>query len=640
MIKYNESTINDWFLSTDNIIKVYRNNAVCYYKVITSGGTSGQTPCFAVVDNISQYQETEFEDVFNKADGKWYKLNNLDEYEEYGVYGSGRNVTTYEGKLTIDDGYEYMYSGGSWINVGEVSGSTATLPDIPFVLNYNAKNYDAATHSIPMTSGQLNDTDAVAYNNPNNIVDHSADGYITVSNSSMRIRKQGQDISLFNRSSNSTSSDLTIVCKAKTTSGENIITNRDDNYNWMYRLKTSGNLRFHGTSETSSIAWNISNPDIMSVRTYYDSGTKLKYNNWTQNTSTTPTSFTYGSTNGDSSSAGALFVGYGWNLANEQWSGDFYWVYMAQANLTDAQIQEVIDYNEGGGGQSEYPLYYDEIADPPNNLSFSSMTEAEEYECPWVGMRVTIDGDRYVFSGDSTSGYEWVEITSPIPPEYQELKYFTVPREYRTKTSSNLFSVPVDLQVNYKYVFDFTPVNFWGISYYGVILGGNDADTNFNDLGLFKLDNGWGNSRFMASLLNYQLGRTKFSLYPYIIEDARTVISMHMNDYVANNGATISIESNGVEVFTGSSTTKASSSYNPTIGIRNVPLLDMGTSGNNVYTANLKFHNFAVKTSSDTLVYDYRPVERLSDGQVGVFDTVNQIFYPLQGYTVTKGEPV
>ena len=414
MIYYNSNIINDWNFGDDNIIKVYKHGAVCYYK-ITSGDTPTpvQEPCFAVVDNISQYSDTEFEDVFNKAEGKWYKLNNLNEYEEYGVYGSGRTITYYEGKLTVDNDYEYQYSGGSWVNLGEVSGGTATLPDIPFVLNYNAKNYNATTHSIPMTSGQLNDTDAVAYNNPNNIVDHSADGYITVSNSSMRIRKQGQDISLFNRSSNSTSSNLTIVCKAKTTSGENIITNRDSNYNWMYRLKTSGQLRFHGRSETGSIAWNTSNPDIMSVRTYYSSGTKLVYNNWTQNTSTSPTSFTYGSTNNDSGTAGALFVGYGWTNSSEQWSGDFYWVYMAQANLTDAQIQEVIDYNEGGGGEPVYPLEYVVREDPPDNVTFTSMTEAQSYECPWWGMTGIIDNTDYLFcdSNEWLTKYSYQEVS-------------------------------------------------------------------------------------------------------------------------------------------------------------------------------------------------------------------------------------
>lgn len=403
MIKFNNSNINDWNFDDSNIIKVYHNGAVCYYK-ITSGDTPTpvQEPCFAVVDDISQYSDTEFEDVFNKADEKWYKLNNLNQYEQYGIYGSGRTITYYEGKLTIDGDYEYMYSGSSWVNVGEVSGSTATLPNVPFVLNYNAQNYDATTHTISMTRGQLNDTDAVAYNNPSNIVDHSADGYITISNSSMRIRKQNQDISLFNRTNTATGASITIVCKAKSTSGKNIITNRDGNYNWMYRLKTSGILRFHGTSETGSISWNTSNPDIMSVRTYYDSGTKLYYNNWTQNTSTSPISFTYGSTNSDSSNAGALFVGYSWSNTSEQWSGDFYWVYMSQNTLTDDQVQQVINYNEGGG-QTEYPVYYDELQDPPDNLVFSSMVEAESYECPWVGMRATIAGSAYTFN----ENYEW-----------------------------------------------------------------------------------------------------------------------------------------------------------------------------------------------------------------------------------------
>lgn len=39
MIKYNNSNINDWNFGEDNIIKVYRNNAVCYQKM-----TSGTTP--------------------------------------------------------------------------------------------------------------------------------------------------------------------------------------------------------------------------------------------------------------------------------------------------------------------------------------------------------------------------------------------------------------------------------------------------------------------------------------------------------------------------------------------------------------------------------------------------------------------
>ena len=625
MIKYNLNTINGWNFGEDNIIKVYRNNAVCYYKIVSSGGTSGQTPCFAVVDDITQYQETEFVDVYDKATEKWYKLNNLNQYEEYGVYGSGRNITYYEGKLTVDDGYEYIYSGGSWVNVGEVSGSTATLPDVPFTVNYNAKNYDSSTKTLLKTEGQLANVDAVVTAGTPTV----SDDYLTIA-SNTRATISGYQ-TYFNRDNNNP--NLTIISK-QNTNGNNchMFANRDSNYNWMYRCY-SNKLTLHGSSETGQLAV-TTQPVIESVR--INSNRQYQYNNYTNDTTSSGNSFNYGSTN---SGKFAIFAGYG-TSSGEWFVGDFYWVYMSQNTLTDEQVQQVIAYNEGGGGQPEYPLYYDEMQDPPNNLSFSSMTEAEEYECPWVGMKATIDGVNYVFSGDSQSGYEWVEIISPIPSEYNELEYIEVPRVSRTTTSANLFAVPVDLQAYHKYVLDFTPVNFWDTSYYGVMLGGNNADTNFHDLGIFKLDNGWGTGKMIVSCLNYQLGRTKFDISPYIIQNTRTVISMHMNGYVANNGASISIESNGVEVFTGSSTTKANSSYNPTIGIRNVPLLDMGSSGNNTYTANLKFHNFAVMTSSDELVYNYLPVERISDGQAGLFETVNQVFYPLLGYTVTKGDPV
>ena len=70
MIKYNSNNINDWDFGTSNIVKVYHNNAVCYYKVVA--GETAQTPCYAVVDDITQYQDTEFENIYNKADKAHY----------------------------------------------------------------------------------------------------------------------------------------------------------------------------------------------------------------------------------------------------------------------------------------------------------------------------------------------------------------------------------------------------------------------------------------------------------------------------------------------------------------------------------------------------------------------------------------
>ena len=134
MILYSGQTINEWYNGQTNIIKVYRDDAVCYYKISGTQPTA-QTPCFAVVVDITQYASTEFEDVFNEADGKWYKLNNLNEYEEYGIYGSGRTVC--ESLPILPSGYtevEYIertsaYNG--YIPLGETF-TDGTVIDIDF----------------------------------------------------------------------------------------------------------------------------------------------------------------------------------------------------------------------------------------------------------------------------------------------------------------------------------------------------------------------------------------------------------------------------------------------------------------------------------------------------------------------------
>ena len=366
--------------------------------------TGGYKVCYAVVDDITQYSETEYEDVYDKATEKWFKLNNLNQYEQYGIYGSGRNVTTYNGKLTIDDGYEYEWNGSSWVNLGEVTGSTATLPDVPFTLNYNAKNYDASTHTIPYTEGALNAIDAVITGTTANIIDHHEDGYIQLTGSyNTNIRAL---VGTTNFSRSSSNPNITIVCKAYTPGSStegNILSNRNESYNWMYRHKST-QLRFHGQSEQGSIAVSNTEPNTCSVR--IDSSSLLRYNNWTQNTTSTYSNFNYGS----SSNGGALFSGY-YSSSGEYWKGVFYWIYMSLNTLTDEQVQQVIDYNEGGGGQSEYPKYYSEKSEPLDNLTFNTLAEAQAYaeaNCVYDGMHATIDDDRYYFDSSDENG--WVKI--------------------------------------------------------------------------------------------------------------------------------------------------------------------------------------------------------------------------------------
>lgn len=313
-------------------------------------------------------------------------------------------VTTYEGKLTIDDGYEYQYTNGAWVNVGEVSGGTTPLPDVPFTVNINAKQYDSTTKTFAKTQGQLADTDVTI--TTGTVTPH--DDYVTVTGSTKGVIS-GYD-NYFNRDSNNP--NFTIISKHRTADNSNIhlFANRNSDYNWMYRPAAS-KLVFHGSSQINGVSV-TTQPVIGSVRV--DSSRNLIFNNYTDNTTTAFTNFSYGGTN---SGGVALFAGYV-GSGKEYFNGDFYWIYVSQNTLTDAQVQQVINYNEGGGS-SEYPIYYDEKADPLDNLTFNTLAEAEAYayaNCVYDGMTATIAGEKYVF--DSTNGWT-------IVPEYYKVEDVT-----------------------------------------------------------------------------------------------------------------------------------------------------------------------------------------------------------------------
>ena len=87
---------------------------------------SRQRATFAVTDDITQYTSTEFVDVFDRATGKWYKLNNLNQFEPYGVYGNSPDGTKYVGKLIVYNGNEYEWTGSDWRYIGQVEGEDPT----------------------------------------------------------------------------------------------------------------------------------------------------------------------------------------------------------------------------------------------------------------------------------------------------------------------------------------------------------------------------------------------------------------------------------------------------------------------------------------------------------------------------------
>lgn len=617
MIKFNSNTINDWYFNSSDIIKVYRNGAVCYYK-LDSSSPSGQTPCFAVVDDITQYFDTEFEDVFNNADGKWYKLNNLDNYEEYGVYGSGRAITYYDGKLTVDDGYEYQYSGGSWVNVGEVSGSTATLPNVPFVLNYNAKNYDSTTYSIPQTNGQTKEVDAICNYNPSKIVDHSEDGYISVTGDT-RLAISGGTTPMY-RENTETGCTMTIVSKARTTYNYSILTCRGaggtSQMNWMWRYPSNG-IFLHGSSSYNSVTYQTSttaSPITASIRVTWDGGVKQQINDWTNNGSYSG-NFGYGSheyVNND----GSLFCDY-LTTNGEFWYGDFYWVYMSHNTLTDEQIQQVIDYNESNG-EAEFPIYYAEMQDPPNNLTFSSMTEAEEYECPWVGMNAAIDGDRYIFSGDSQSGYEWVYNPSRLPVGYTEVEYIASISGQTTPTSTTKNNLAY-IDINY-----YPTENTRTVADMQII----QASMNPRYFGSGR----WNGLGYIVSQ-EWTIGESRVRIYCKFGESSgwiqtNYVPNMERHVYDHNNNGKLLIDD--VEIVTLPTTSF-------TCNVSMVIFCD-GTASLNE-TAFARLYSFKVYESG-TLVRDLVPCINPSN-VAGVYDIVNDVFYgSANGNSLIAGDPI
>ena len=127
MIKYSGNTINDWFYASDNIIKVYKNNAVCYYKISTSSPTP-PTPTYEWV---------------SYSEGDTIPYNNV----KYGIRIPTQvfyDVFEFEGEFLIefDDGatvepdgclFYFSYDGTMTF---EIEGQSITLDYDPEVDDY------------------------------------------------------------------------------------------------------------------------------------------------------------------------------------------------------------------------------------------------------------------------------------------------------------------------------------------------------------------------------------------------------------------------------------------------------------------------------------------------------------------------
>lgn len=344
--------------------------------------------CYDVTSDIQSYTSTTYLDVYDSTAEKWYKLNNLNQYEEYGVYGEGKNITTYQGKLTIDSDHEWQWSGSSWVDLGEVSGATGSLPAVSFSVNYNARDYDETTSSLTMTADQNVEYSPVLSGDPVTV----NDGYITIDGDTQS-SIPSEWVNYLNRTSYE--SNLTIVCKARASNYDQsaiIFVGRDDFMpNWGYNQNEDNATIYGGFGRSENLSLqHDGNPKICSVR-FGDEGEGYVIDDWTDSLTQSGDSVEFGSEH-----FGNCLLFTNSEYGGSYWHGDFYWLYVSQETLTDAQIAEVIEYNEGGG--IDVPVEYSDIAAPPTSVTFQSVAEMEAYVCTYEGLYGFIGTDVYIYT--------------------------------------------------------------------------------------------------------------------------------------------------------------------------------------------------------------------------------------------------
>lgn len=507
MIKYDNNNIGKFNEGAVHILKAYKDGVMCFNNGL-EGGTyhSSQQPCFWVTSDISHY-EGNFDDVYDQTTDKWYKHNNIGEYEEYGVYGNTTGGTYYVGKLVVENGYEYEWDGTQWNNLGEVSGTTFIKSPEYLERSANANGYIGLGEYF-----QENTTIEMDFQMT------QAKGYAVIGDDMISDNNDWRVFINYDTTVNNLVNYDFINTRLQWPSGDwsQRFNFEIGNY-YIKNLNTGTNIitgaaksrftrpcqmyLFHLERATQT---NADYGHIYSVK-IKQNGTIVKdYIPWT-----------------DMEGNYGLYD----KVANE--------IHYSTGQMTGST--NVIDVPITG--QTVYPKYYMEKSDPADNVSFSSFTEARSYQCPWVLQKATIKrpSNHYYFDYN----YEWVKGTQPttaltkwVSDEeticYENYRYHTE-REYYSydnatwRPTSNLRPVgePIDsCAITDNCIIRFEDSNVkalcvsnWGgnvvageitygeikaITSLGDVFKNNTAITSFNEFAYFKGITGLTNGEFVG----------------------------------------------------------------------------------------------------------------------------------------------
>lgn len=253
-------------------------------------------------------------------------------------------------------------------NVSTIAVSQAKyisdLPSNTFVFNFNAKDYNTSTRTIPRTSGQTLAQDMVfkkttyePYSSVTSAITEYEDHIHFSGGTYAQFSFSNSASSPFNITTakpNMTfivkmwrDPDAATITPGTTVTQSDVLVNRGNKpntFNWLARISPT-NAYFHtkttNAAVPSGVTWS-SNPVII---VYRIKNKQVEVINITEGTKNTPFTPSY---NGGTNRVTFFGQGYQSNATDVRncIGGDFYWAYLSREALTDAQVQQVIDYNE------------------------------------------------------------------------------------------------------------------------------------------------------------------------------------------------------------------------------------------------------------------------------------------------------
>ena len=237
------------------------------------------------------------------------------------------------------------------------------------MFNYNAREYNSSTYTFPKTPGQQFDEDLVLNGNPGSFDGES----VNFTNGRWMGKNYGTTANNpFNRSSSNTTFTFVYKTSGFTENEQNLFANRGSDHQYMVR----GNM-FH-TSQSGFLGFVPStNPQIVFVRIQANGQSERKVvdvnGNVLQSVSASSVSW------GGASNAVGFFSGYG-TQGSEYFNDRFYWMYCSLEALTDAEIKQVIAYNE------DTSIFVTDITaiTATYNSTTSSITLTAEEDMAWT----------------------------------------------------------------------------------------------------------------------------------------------------------------------------------------------------------------------------------------------------------------